>query len=327
MTVLVSDSFNRANSTTSLGTTDSYNGGTAKTWASATTYGISSNQAQKQTGSASANSSVWIDGGVSDGKATITFSTLGNHCRLVFRRTDDNNCFWVYANGTTNYQILKRQLSTNTVLATISVVPTNGDIINATFNGSSITVQINGANDTTITNTFNQTATQFGFVTDDSVARLDNFQIEDLATSGTTYTGSGTTQGSANLLSSEHYWYNALGTVQGYANTTSLENYIYSAIGTAQGISALSSSEKMLYSALGTTLGYSAMTSLDIVTMMASGIAQGYADITNIQPQLVSIVRLIGKQELTIILTGQESIDTVLKGQQIVNVNLKGVFK
>jgi hypothetical protein len=192
MAVLVSDSFNRANSTTTLGTTDSYNGGTTKTWSSATTYGISSNQAQKQTGSATSASAAWIDGGVSDGKATITLSTLGNHSRLIFRRTADSDCYWLYANGTTNYQLYKRQAGVNTVLATIAVIPTNGDVISATFNGSSITVQVNGANDSTVTNTFNQTATQVGFVTDDSVARLDNFNLEDLST-GTTYTDGSTT--------------------------------------------------------------------------------------------------------------------------------------
>jgi hypothetical protein len=184
MTVLVSDSFNRANSTTTLGVTDSYNGGTAKTWTTYGTviWGIDNNQAYGAT-AGGGNDFVGVNAGVSDGIVTVTFSTNPSGGYVVLRAIGQNN-YLMFQNKGSNY-VLYHYSSGWTTLGTWAKTPAVGDIIQATLNGTSITITINGAFSQTITDSTNTTGTIFGMATNQSTTHFDNFQIEDLTTGGT----------------------------------------------------------------------------------------------------------------------------------------------
>ncbi|MEC0265134.1 hypothetical protein [Paenibacillus anseongense] len=277
MAVIASDSFNRSNSTTTLGSTDSAYGGTSYTWTTATTYGILSNQAQKQTGAATLNTTAWINPAVSDCAVSITFVTQGNQSRLIFRRSADSDLLQVNANGTTNYQIIRRQSSVNTVIGTIAVVPTNGDIVKASCNGSSITVTINGANNTTVTETFNQTATTHGFVTNDTVARLDDFKVEDIAIGTVTFTGSGTASGtSITSASNLTIRKQASGTTSGSSQSSVTPILRITASGVASGrANTTVSLGGVALHADGNSSGTSIATASPILRMQISGISNG----------------------------------------------------
>jgi hypothetical protein len=184
MTVLVSDSFNRANSTTTLGVTDSYNGGTAKTWTTygTVTWGIDNNQAYGAT-AGGGNDFVGVNAGVSDGIFTVTFSTNPSGGYVVLRALGQND-YLMFQNKGSNY-VLYHFKSGWTTLGTWAKTPAVGDVIQSTLNGTSITITINGAFSQTITDSTNTTATVFGMATNQSTTHFDNFQIEDLTTGGT----------------------------------------------------------------------------------------------------------------------------------------------
>jgi hypothetical protein len=199
MTVLVSDSFNRTDSNISLGNTDSYNGGTTKTWgvygpsATLPTYGISSNQAYmvSNNGGFTNNNFAGINIGVSDVTYKVTLATASAACYFVLRASDNNH--YVRLSTGNPYTLVTYNNGTFTTISTASVGSATGDVISITLNGTSITVSKNGTEIISATSTFNQTSTIFGFSGQGSTAnRFDNFQIEDLATGGTTYTDGST---------------------------------------------------------------------------------------------------------------------------------------
>jgi hypothetical protein len=185
MAVLVSDSFNRANSTTTLGVTDSYNGGTAKTWTTygTVTWGIDNNQAYGAT-AGGGNDFVGVNAGVSDGIITVTFSTNPSGGYVVLRALGQND-YLMFQNKGSNY-VLYHFKSGWTTLGTWAKTPAVGDVIQATLNGTSITITINGAFSQTVTDNTNATGTIFGMATNQSTTHFDNFQIEELTTGGGT---------------------------------------------------------------------------------------------------------------------------------------------
>jgi hypothetical protein len=185
MTVLVSDSFNRANSTTSLGTTNSYNGGSSLAWQNLVgTWGITNNQAYNAGNAANAVSVV--DAGVSDCKVSVTVSAYSSVWKFIARASNGTNFLCV--TGTALSKV------TNGSFSSLGTIPafTTGDVLTFVLNGSSITIQKNGTTVLTVTNTFNQTATMYGLSSNNNTALYDNFQIEDLNTGGTTFTDGST---------------------------------------------------------------------------------------------------------------------------------------
>jgi hypothetical protein len=195
--VLVSDSFNRANSTTTLGSTDSYNGGTAKVWTNQDTtgtWGINTNRAYVQTDAQNRMITV-VSSGISNGtvEADITWAT-GAYVGLNFRNTDLNNFFDICINSTS--LVLRKYVSgSSTTLGTYNFTAVNGTIyhIAATFNGSTITISLDGVQRITVTDSFNSTATLHGLRSPTSVfnAYYDNFVVSDLSTGGTDATVTG----------------------------------------------------------------------------------------------------------------------------------------
>lgn len=185
MTVLVSDSFNRANSTTTLGTTDSYNGGTAKTWNTFGTaiYGIQNNKAYPSTFVTDAP--YFVDSLNADVKISVNYNATGG---IYFRIVDNTHWFRVVRDGSTLYLQYKDGGGIST-LGTKNIAFVTGEILSViTKSDGTIQVFVNSVLQITVTNTLNATNTKQGFgPTDDSSATWDNFIIEDLGISGTVY--------------------------------------------------------------------------------------------------------------------------------------------
>jgi hypothetical protein len=190
--VLVSDSFNRVNNTTSLGTTDSYAGGTAKAWQifGNAVYGINNNQAYVSQIASSGHGSAYVEVNKADVAITVTFSNIdpAEFPKIAFRIVDAENMLMLMADtGTGNYLLYKYVSGSSTDIATGTTF-TNGDTIRVEASGSNIKVFKNGTNIINVTETSYQTATKHGLMLYKYPnSRLDNFIVEDLAT-GNSYT-------------------------------------------------------------------------------------------------------------------------------------------
>lgn len=186
-----SDTFNRADSTTTLGSTNAANGGTISVWIpSGATYGIISNQAYKQ--SAQTGSVAVVEGFANDGTVSAKFAVNTTGSKLVFRYLGNFNMMYV-VNNSTNYLVVKRLANVDTTLATINVTPANNDVVTINLAGSSITTLINGANSTSVTDGFNMNESLYGFGLDDTTARVDDFQINGYQDVSGAYTYNPTT--------------------------------------------------------------------------------------------------------------------------------------
>lgn len=174
MGVLAYDSFNRVDNAAALGTAD-----TGQTWTVLQgTWGISSNQACLIT-SAGARNRIVINGLPANVSITITFSVNTVLSRLMFRHVDTSNYLQFINLSGSSYALYKVVAGVATMLGSFATTPANGDVLNVTLNGSSIIAKLNGAQVISVTETFNQTATQHGFTTDnDTIFRMDNFKVE-----------------------------------------------------------------------------------------------------------------------------------------------------
>lgn len=188
MTVLVSDSFNRADSTTTLGSTDSYAGGSAMTWGVIGTavYGISSNQAYESTSANDNPAYVDLGANADNVRVSVDLATSSGiyNTGLAFRITDNRNYFRCY--GTT--ASLKIDRMVNGTLTNIASVTLSGYTYPITFSvevsGSTINYLVNAVQKGTLTDTNLQTATKHGLYLSGTAQRLDNFKVETLTSSG-----------------------------------------------------------------------------------------------------------------------------------------------
>jgi hypothetical protein len=186
MAVLVSDSFNRANNTTSLGSTDSYNGGTSKAWQifGTAVYGINNNQAYISQSATTGHGSAYIEVNSADVAVTSTFSVIGagEFPKIAFRIVDAENMLMLMADsGTGNYLLYKYVSGSSTDIATGTSFA-NGDVIRVEVNGSNIKVFKNGTSIINVTETSYQTATKHGLMLYKYPnSRMDNFIIEDFS--------------------------------------------------------------------------------------------------------------------------------------------------
>lgn len=185
------DTFTRANSTTTLGSTEIGN----FTWQNlnSNTGGISSNTAYSVTGAN--NQASYIEFNVSDVDITVTVSTYGAGVAQqgLYVRISDGNNFWRFTNDNGNISLIKKVAGSNTTFGTQPFTKTNGDVYRIVTSGDTIECFINGRSIIRVTDSFNNTATKHGFgnATGNSAARWDNFQIKktggrSLATGRTT---------------------------------------------------------------------------------------------------------------------------------------------
>lgn len=177
----ITDSFNRANSTTSLGTAD-----TGQAWtAHSGVWGISSNQAYCETDASFLNFATLA--GAADGTLQVKLPSpgggSGGSAWVVCRFTDVNNCLYVACSGIDPYRLMRRQGGTLSTLGTGTIANANSnDVVKVVLLGSSIRVYVNGVLDLDVTTAFNQTAVRVGMGTDfgagpGSAPRFDDFSF------------------------------------------------------------------------------------------------------------------------------------------------------
>lgn len=174
---IVSDGFNRPDSTNALGNTD-----TGNAWEIVSgDWGISGNAAYTSVASASTSLAV-VESGVSDGELSVTISAgiTNARNRLIFRYTNVDNFLYVVTT-TTGYALSKRQAGSISTIGNYDITLVNGDVLKVVMRGSSIKLYINGLLGIDATNTFNTTATMHGLgIYNSTLARFDNFKVEEL---------------------------------------------------------------------------------------------------------------------------------------------------
>lgn len=174
---LPSDDFNRADNSSSLGTSSS-----GHVWSAENgTWGISSNQAHMNT--STANAVAVVESGVADCTVQVTLAALaGFRPGLTFRFVDDSN-YWVwYRVTTTSYQCWKRVSGTFTLMHDATgLTVADGDVIKVVLSGTSIALYHQGSLITTLTSqTDHQTATKHGMYSEIGLptnTRWDDFSV------------------------------------------------------------------------------------------------------------------------------------------------------
>lgn len=176
-TVYASDSFTRANSTTTLGTDE-----TGKVWSAYTTpnvYGIQNNQAYPVT--PDLNDPIYIDAGVSDNiYFQIRHAVFDAASQIMWRITGKDD-YMVLENNEAFRVVADLWSSRGTIPAL-----TNGDLIRIELRGSEHKIFVNGILALTFTETAHQASTRFGFATSGTTARFDDFKVESLGASTAT---------------------------------------------------------------------------------------------------------------------------------------------
>ena len=172
---------------------------------------------------------------------------------------------------------------------------------------------------------------------------------------GTTYTGSGTVQGTENLTSSEHMMLKALGTTQGNPLVSSLEKFILNVSGTAKSVSVLTSSESLIlktgmtfnvngtiqaqpiltsnehywYKAIGMIQSVSALTSIEHEFYTANGIIQANSVVSSgetadVAQVIIGQIHLDGLRKLNVYVIGSRELTLNLDATSVLHVYLNG---
>jgi hypothetical protein len=182
--VNIADTFNRADSTSALGTTTTG----AKTWVqTAGTWGIASNKAYVSSGTASQVCIATVDAGVADCTISATMTAGSNsNAGIAFRVTDALNFYQVDTKvaGGTNVVLFKcvaGAFTAITIPAASAFV--SGDIITVVLSGTGITLKKNGTTFASVTDSTFTTQTKHGLYVEagtgvSSPARFDDFSIQ-----------------------------------------------------------------------------------------------------------------------------------------------------
>ncbi len=222
MSIIASDSFNRANSAVTMGDTDSAAGGTNKTWVpNSGVWGISSNAAY--TPSSDSQVTTVVESSAADTTVAVKMATAGD-AGLCWRSTDDTH------NWLTNGSSIFKRNGGFTQVATYAG-ESSGDTISVVLSGSSGILQKNGTQVASWSDAFNSTATKHGLrCTSTNLVRFDDFSIGtssatvngDAAIAGTgavsatglrvvagdsAVTGTGTINASGSVPTSDQYLY------------------------------------------------------------------------------------------------------------------------
>jgi hypothetical protein len=184
--VLVSDSFNRADSTTTLGVAD-----TGQAWVvDAGVWGISTNKAYSST--TGAVSTAHIETGVSNSTVAANITWVSQNQGLILRLTDVNNYIGCRL-GSSNLLLFKLVAGVATTLGIYNVMPVSGTTyaLQIAADGTNISVALDGVDVITgVTDAFNQTATKVALRATMSVVSpptFDNFTVNSVPTGGTVY--------------------------------------------------------------------------------------------------------------------------------------------
>lgn len=167
----VTDTFNRADNTTSLGTTSD---GLAS-WVTygPSVWGIISNQATCKSGTGGGVSFATVETSVANGTLTAV-TNVSFQGGLVFRVSDALN-YWLFTAGGAFFKVIAGSFNSIASVSSTSA----GSTLKAVFSGSSISIY----QDTTLlastTDSFNASATQHGIESNqvDGSSRLDSFSF------------------------------------------------------------------------------------------------------------------------------------------------------
>ena len=168
----ITDSFDRADSTTTMGNTD-----TGQTWVpNAGTWGITSNTAYLQAGSGQ-NTTV-VDSGVSDCTVGFTISTYAANLGFCLRSQNDSNHLLVTFGGGIALEVYTKIANSFTVIASNSTTVTSGDAVSVVLSGTSIVVKKNGTTVLSTTSSSFQTETKHGLRNfGATAARFNDFSV------------------------------------------------------------------------------------------------------------------------------------------------------
>lgn len=179
-----SDNFNRADSTTTLGTPS--DGGSD--WSALSgTWGISSNQGYAP---GSTSQVAVLESNSSGAEVQYTMATTSGNYGVVARATDGSNYLvFDFVAATGAIFIRKTVAGTPTTLATDTISAfSNGDTVKFVVSGPTLTGYRNGIQVLTVSDSFNQTATLHGVWASDFShnGRFDTFSITEVAPVPTT---------------------------------------------------------------------------------------------------------------------------------------------
>ncbi len=168
---IVKDSFNRPNSTTTLGTTE-----TGQIWQSYGTnnvWGIQSNMAYPVT--PVWDYPVYVDAGVSDNVVLqMRINTSHSQQQIMWRMVDGNkNYFRIQGNDVRVFTG-----GSSLLLGTISPGIVSGDLIRIELTGEKHVVLVNNIPRLTFYNSTHLNGTKFGFSANSTTQRIDDFLIE-----------------------------------------------------------------------------------------------------------------------------------------------------
>lgn len=189
---IVSDDFNRADSSTSAGTTDSYYGsGTNKPW---TTFGsgglgISTNRLYAPGGTGQG----CVDAGISDARMEVTVTTVGNG-HDFYIRADSNANYYRYSYNSTGWYFQQQTGSFTTVDSFTTPTLHANDVVAVEAQGNTARLYINNTliHTNTMTSLLSNTAFGIGF-TSTPLGYVDNFKISPLAAQSAGGSGGTTT--------------------------------------------------------------------------------------------------------------------------------------
>jgi hypothetical protein len=169
--VSISDSFNRADSSTTLGSAD-----TGQTWtALGGVWGIASNQARCF--SNSTQSHAVVDAGLTNVTVQVTMSTVaGAAGGLCWRAADPSN-LWMWEAGNGLVYKVSGGSYTGVLGQNAGLTAASGDVIKVVTSGNVHTFYKNGTQVGTLTDAFNSTATKHGLRDYNGLSRFDDFTV------------------------------------------------------------------------------------------------------------------------------------------------------
>jgi len=170
----ITDSFNRADSTTTLGTAD-----TGQVWTvHAGTGGIETNTGRNFAASTLVAS---VDFAATNMVTQVTTSTLpagSNGTGVAGRLTDGSNFYLAQNQASAGaFEVYKCVGGTFTLLGSVSGGGANGDIVKLVTNGTAISGHRNGVSQVSVTDTAITTGNQAGIRMDAQASRVDVFSV------------------------------------------------------------------------------------------------------------------------------------------------------
>lgn len=169
--VAVSDTFTRADSTTTLG-----NAETGPVWTViSSTWGISGNKAYCTNTSGVRH--VVLDSGKSNCEVSVDINP-STYAGLVFRATDGNNLYAAVI-GTTALNLYKVALGATTTAGSYTFTPGSLHNVKAVLNGDNVDIYLDNIKRISTVDSFNNAATKHGLRSNlgDTTSRFDNFKV------------------------------------------------------------------------------------------------------------------------------------------------------